>query len=147
MQKGNISLTIDPSQIIKLSKQGGDLIFDPKAEDSIIQLLWLQKQIAEALEVVKNAVELTGLAYNPNFTSVTGDQIKMTYQYSGASYGYRPADIKRFKAPFFESRTVRAINSKAVEKYEQANKGRLPVGIFRRERERKVVIRVGKVVE
>jgi hypothetical protein len=147
VNKGKITLTIDTGNIVTLGEKGGELVFNPKAEEAIVQLLWLEKQVGEALEMVKKTVEETGLKYNPNFTAVAGDKVKMTYQYSGAEYGYRPDEIKRFKAPFFQRKVVHALDSKTVSIFEQKYHGRLPKGIFRRERERKVVIRLGKGVE
>lgn len=138
----SITITIKPKDIVRLQDDASTLVFNPEAEKALLQLLDLQAMVAVAVGAVKNAIVEQGLAYNPNFTSVGGDQIKANFSYAGAKYKINAEEVKRFRPPYFVPKTTYSIDSKLVEKYEMKHKGRLPKGIVKAERNKNLSFKV-----
>lgn len=137
-----ITIQINPADIVRLQEDASSLIFNPDAEQALLQLLELQGVIGQAIEAVKLAIIQQGLQYNPNFTSVSGDRIKANYSAAGAKYKINASEVKRFRPPYFVPKTTYAIDSKLVEKYEMKHRGRLPKGIVKVERNKNLSLKV-----
>ena len=136
MTKTDLVVRIDPAEIVALQQDGKTIVFNPAAEDAIIRLLEIQREVDGAVEYLKAEIERQGLEYNPNFSSVKGDKIKVNYSAAGAKYGDNGNCKKR--SPKFWKKTVKwGINSAAVDKY-RAEKYRLPAGIVSLPRSKKV---------
>ena len=116
-------------------------VFEPLfgAEDAIIKLLSIQRQVNDAVDQLKAEIERRVLAYNPNFTSVKGSKVKINYQAAGAKY---KGETKNHCPKYWTKKVTWAINSKAVDEY-YAKYYRLPAGI--KAVERKKTIRISEV--
>lgn len=127
-----VTVQVNLSELLKLQDDGGKLVFDPKAEDAIIQLLDIQERVNNTVEFVKAEIERQGLEYAPGFSSVGGDRLKANYSASGAKYKEDPqGDIQQRRAPFWTRKVTYSPNSKEVEKYEMKHHGKLPNGIIK----------------
>lgn len=144
LSKAPITITIDPMALDVLKREGGELVLKPDAEKAIMAISQWQQQCEAALDIIKTAIEAAGLTYDPHFQSVQGDYVKVTYQDSGAIYAYDPEKIRRYNAPFFKTKMVRALDSTAIAEFEERNNGRLPTGVFKPKRRKNVVIRIKK---
>lgn len=142
-QEGNkLTVTIDMEHVMQLAEDGKDLVFNPNAEAAILQLLELQNTIDSLINMVKNGITIQALDYNPAFTSVTGDKIKATYSAAGAKYGVNFNEVKHPRAPFFNRKVTYSLDTKLVEKFEMKHKGRLPVGVYKRDRNKNLTFRL-----
>jgi hypothetical protein len=138
----NLTVSIDMNHVMQLAEDGKNLVFNPNAEEAILQLLELQNAIDSVISMVKNGITDQALAYNPAFTSVSGDKIKATYSAAGAKYGVDFNKVKHPRAPFFNRKVTYSLDTKLVEKYEMKHKGRLPVGVFKRDRNKNLTFRL-----
>lgn len=143
-----LTVHLNPAAIMAEAEKGGEFVLKPEAEDAIVTLLRWQKQINDAVEFVKGAVEAAGMSYTEFFTSVQGDKVKVNVQQTGSLYAIDASAIKRYNAPFFQKKIAYALNSKAVEEFETNHNGKLPNGVLRNpKRGKSVVIRLSKDVE
>lgn len=142
--KNKLTIVIDPMALDVLKDDGGKLVLKPEAENAIVTLTKWQQQVEQALQYVKDAIEAAGLTYDPAFTSVQGDSVKVSYQETGAIYAYDDTKIRRYNAPIFKTKMVRTLDSAAVSEFEERNNGRLPQGVFKPKRRKNIVIRVAK---
>lgn len=143
MSKDNlITIQFDPKDLVTMAMDAKELIFNPEAEDAVIKLLELQEMVDNTVQLVKQSIAQQGLEYNPNFSSVVGDRLKANYSYAGSKYGFNPSDVKRKDPRYFKKRVVYSLDSKAVEKYEMAHKGRLPKGVVKKARSKNLNFRL-----
>ena len=138
---GDMIVKVNAGEILKLEKDGEGIIFDPKAEDSIVRLLEIQKEVDGAIEYLKGEIERQALEFNPNFTGLKGSKIKINYSASGAKFK-DTGDVKFHREKFWTKKTVWSLDSKAIEEY-KAKTYRLPKGIA--EIHRKKSIRISEV--
>ncbi len=141
--ESKLSVVINLGELVKAKEEGSMLVFNPSAENGIIKLLDMHKRVSEAIAFVTSEIERQGLEYNPNFTSVVGDIIKANYSAAGAIYKEDPENKpKHRKAPFWTKKVTYGIDSKEVSKYEMKHRGRLPVGITKPLRNKKIQFKV-----
>lgn len=138
---GDMIVKVNAGEILKLEKDGEGIIFDQKAEDAIVRLLEIQREVDGAIEYLKSEIERQALEFNPNFTGLKGSKIKINYSASGAKYR-DTGDVKFHRERFWTKKTVWSLDSKAIEDYKAKNY-RLPRGIA--EVYRKKTIRISEV--
>ena len=132
---------INSAEILKLEKDGEKIVLDPKAEDAIVRLLEIQHEVDGAIEYLKDEIERQALEFNPHFTSLKGEKIKINYSASGAKYK-DVGGVKFHREKYWTKKTVWSLNSKAIDDY-KAKFYKLPVGV--KEIHRKKSIRISEV--
>lgn len=138
---GDMIVKVNSAEILKLEKDGGDIIFNPKAEESIVRLLEIKREVDGAIEYLKGEIERQALKFNPNFASLKGEKIKINYSASGAKYK-DVGSVKRHREQFWTKKTVWSLDSKAIDEYKAKNY-KLPKGIA--EVARRKTIRMSEV--
>lgn len=138
---GDMIVKINAGEILKLEKDGEGIIFDSKAEDAIVRLLEIQKEVDGAIEYLKSEIERQALEFNPNFTGLKGEKIKINYSASGAKYK-DIGGVKFHREKFWSKKTVWSLDSKAIDEY-KAKFYKLPKGV--QEIRRKKTIRISEV--
>ena len=137
--KNELVVRVNTAELLSTENDGKDIVMNPDAEDAIIKLLSIQRQVNDAVDQLKAEIERRVLAYNPNFTSVKGSKVKINYQAAGAKY---KGETKNHCPKYWTKKVTWAINSKAVDEY-YAKYYRLPAGI--KAVERKKTIRISEV--
>lgn len=138
---GDMIVKINSAEILKLEKDSEGIIFDPKAEDAIVRLLEMQRELNGAIEYLKSEIERQALQFNPNFTGLKGEKIKINYSASGSKYK-DTGDIKFHRERFWTKKTVWSLDSKAIDEYKAKNYT-LPKGVA--EVHRRKTIRISEV--
>lgn len=138
---GDMIVKVNAGELLKLEKDGEGIIFDPKAEDAIVRLLEIQREVDGAIEYLKSEIERQALEFNPNFTGLKGSKIKINYSASGAKYR-DTGEVKFHREKFWAKKTVWSLDSKAIEEYKAKNY-KLPRGIA--EVHRKKTVRISEV--
>ena len=139
-KSGDMIVKVNSAEILTLEKDGEGIIFNPKAEEAILRLLDIKKEVDGAIEYLKGEIERQALEFNPNFTGLKGAKLKINYSASGAKYK-EVGEIKSHKK-FWTKKTVWSLDSKAVDEY-KAKTYRLPKGVA--EVRRKKTIRISEV--
>lgn len=138
---GDMIVKVNAGEILKLEKDGEGIIFDSKAEDAIVRLLEIQKEVDGAIEYLKSEIERQALEFNPNFTGLKGEKIKINYSASGSKYK-DTGSVKFHREAFWTKKTVWSLDSKAIDEY-KAKYYKLPKGV--QEIHRKKTIRISEV--
>ena len=53
---GDMIVKVNAGELLKLEKDGEGIIFDPKAEDAIVRLLEIQREVDGAIEYLKRTL-------------------------------------------------------------------------------------------
>ena len=138
---GDLIVKINSAEILKLEKDGENIIFDPKAEDAISKLIDMKHDLDGAIDYLKSEIERQALEFNPNFTGLKGEKIKINYSASGAKFK-DTGEITYHRNKFWSKKTVWSLDSKAIEEYKAKNR-KLPKGIA--EIHRRKSIRISEV--
>lgn len=86
-------IVVDIDDLGKLVHDGSDIVMQPAAENALLALLDLHDRVERAIECAKKVIEQQALAYNPNFTGVRSDRIKVGYQMYGSKYALDESQI------------------------------------------------------
>ena len=124
---GDMIVKINSAEILTLEKEGEEIIFNPKAEEAIVRLLEMQRELDGAIEYLKERIEHQALEFNPNFTGLKGSKIKINYSASGAKFK-DTGSAKNHREKFWKKNVVWSLDSKAIEEYRNKNY-KLPKGI------------------
>ena len=124
---GDMIVKINSAELLQLEKDGETIVFNPKAEDAIMRLLEIQKEVDGVVEYLKSEIERQALEFDPNFVALKGDKIKINYSASGAKFKATGEAVKHAKK-FWTKKTTWALDSKAIEEYKEKYY-RLPKGI------------------
>jgi hypothetical protein len=131
-------ITIDTDDIIITAKDGGKFVFDKTAEDKLEKLLEIKDKLDNVIEQVKSNLETNGLKLNPDFSGVRGDKIKVEYRAFGALY--KLVDPKNASPDFYKTKTTYSLNTELVSAYAENHDGKLPDGIEKVKRQKKISI-------
>ena len=135
-------LDVDMAKILQLEKEGRKIVLDVKAEDSIVKLLDIKKRIDDVVTLLKSEIEKQALRYDPNFTSVKSDKIKINYSASGSRY-IADGTCGKHRPSFWSKKITWIPNAKAIDDY-RASRYRLPSGVIENSNRRKT-IRISEV--
>lgn len=136
-----IKVVVDPVEIVKIQQNAKDIMVNPEVEDSIVRLLEIKREVDGAVEALKSEIERQALEFNPNFTAIKGEKIKINYSASGAKYA-DDGTAKNHRGKFWTKKITWSLNSKAIDEY-MANRYIMPKGIKRVERRK--TIRISEV--
>lgn len=131
-------ITIDTDDIVITAKDGGKFVFDKNAEDKLEKLLEIKDKLDNVIEQVKSNLETNGLKLNPDFSGVRGDKIKVEYRAFGALY--KLVDPKNASPDFYKTKTTYSLNTELVSAYTENHDGKLPDGIEKVKRQKKISI-------
>jgi hypothetical protein len=131
-------ITIDTDDIVITAKDGGKFVFDKTAEDKLEKLLEIKDKLDNVIEQVKSNLETNGLKLNPDFSGVRGDKIKVEYRAFGALY--KLVDPKNASPDFYKTKTTYSLNTELVSAYAENHDGKLPDGIEKVKRQKKISI-------
>lgn len=109
------------------------ILIQPEAEKVLIELLNLQDQIEQAIKTAKLTIEKKALEINPNFKSITSNNLRVNYRQYGAKYRIDEANFSYLPPNFYKESKRYDVIAEEVEKWCETNKG-LPVGINEIER-------------
>lgn len=135
---------INPTEIFQAQNEGKDFIVNPDAENAIIRLLEIQSEVNDAVELLKSEIERQALEFNPNFSAIKGEKIKINYSAAGAKYKDN-GEVKFHSSKFWKKKTTWTPDSKAIDAH-RAKYYRLPVGITEVDRKKTIRITVSEVV-
>lgn len=133
-------INVDTEDLSKLVQQGSQIITSPEAEAALMKLLELQHVVEIAIVEAKMRIEESALAYDPNFTSVQSDKVKVGYRVFGAKYSIDPALLEKIPAELYKTKVSHAADTKAVDEF-VAEKGALPLGINPMPRAKQITIK------
>lgn len=124
-------LIIDLDNVKELAVEGGKLMYTPKAEKAIVELLTLQEMVNNHVDLIKQQIAEAGLLLDPNFKGVVGEHVKSIYRTYGEKYYYDG----NFETPKEVLKTITTVkvDGKGVEEYVKKHEA-LPVGIQEKER-------------
>lgn len=136
-----MKLTIDTDNLVKLTKNGSQIILEPTAEEAIIKLLEVQHKVESALEELKEQIAEEGIKYDPNFKSVESDNLRIWYRFYGSKYSIDAGRIGELPKHLYSEKKRYYPNAGEVDKYVEEH-GELPLAIIERERSKKLSIDV-----
>ena len=129
----NIELDLD-----KTTKNGMEFIIDPRAEQSILELLAFRDKIDNALHLISDNLKTEMIKLGDNTCQVHGDQIQA--KLTGAKYSAVGKVEPRFIKETAIKSVRRTIKTKDVDAYFLKNK-ELPKGIINKEQKMKIVVK------
>jgi hypothetical protein len=130
-------MLIEIEKLDSLVSDADKIFITPEAEEVLLQLLDLQKQIEGAIDEAKKKLEAKALELNPNFKSIRSDNLKVFYRQYGQKYTIDESYIKQIPAHLYKTKFSYTTVSKDIDAY-FAEHGALPLGIIEKEREKSI---------
>lgn len=137
-----MKITLDLSTLSNLVKTADKIVFSPEGEETLVNLITIQKQVEDALDNAKLIIESAALKQDPNFMSVQGDKVKVSYRSYGARFKIDESFISQIPENLYTKKTNYTPIPEAVEKH-AAEKG-MPLGIIEPERKKQIIITAKK---
>jgi hypothetical protein len=136
-----MKITIDLDKLELISKNADKILFSKEGEEEIVKIIEAQEKLEEILKKAKETIEQKALQINPNFKSVEGDKIKVSYRYFGQKYYLEEDKLNEIPAEFYTKEIITKfkVNSDAVENFVEKNGG-LPYGVIAPERKKTLTI-------
>ena len=131
-------LVLDSEQITNACIDAQKFAISAKSEKSLIQLLDIKEKIDEFVEIVKDGIVKEALKFDPNFTSISGDKIKLEYRETGSKFAL--VDNETVESKFVTMTERLSVKTDEVEQYWQQH-GVLPSGITCKERKKTLIIK------
>jgi hypothetical protein len=129
-------IVIKISEINFLAQEGSKLVFKKEANDALKKLLEIQALVNQKVDEVAKAIEEAGLAIDPSFKGVIGEDVKCIYREYGDKYGYHLNDIPQIQ-DFLKEVSYYRVNAPMVDDYLKKVK-ELPQGIIVKTRTKKL---------
>lgn len=134
-----MKITFDTDEIKATCIDAQTFALNAEAEKSIVRLLDIQEQLNEFIEQVKQGIIERAQEIDANFTSITGDNIKLEYRETGSKFTL--VDHETVDTTFVTLTERMAVNAKAVERFMAENNGELPAGVKMNERKKSIIIK------
>lgn len=131
-------LVLDSEQITNACIDAQKFAISAKSEKSLVQLLDIKEKIDEFVETVKDGIVKEALKFDPNFTSISGDKIKIEYRETGSKFAL--VDNETVEGRFVTMTERLSVKTDEVEQYWQQH-GVLPAGITCKERKKTLIIK------
>lgn len=141
-ENNELVIRINSVDVIKAREDGKDIMVNPEAEGAIIRLLAIQSEVDKAVELLKSEIECQALQFNPNFSAIKGNRLKINYSASGAKYK-EDGTAKNHSSKFWKKKVTWSLNSKAIDEY-RARRYRLPSGIIELPRRKTIRLSVSE---
>lgn len=134
-------IQIDTQKIADLSKDGDKILLSAEGEKSIAELYEMQALIEQAVSDAKKNIQEAALKLDPNFTSIQGDRVKVSYRAYGARYRIDQSMIAEIPKDFYETTVRYSPVVKTIESFVD-KQGALPVGVIENAREKQIQITI-----
>lgn len=134
-------IKIDLDRVNKLVKEADQIFFDPKAEETLVELLTIQQKIEDAIKEAKARLEKTALEINPNFTSIQSDKIKVFYRAYGSRFYLDTDRINVVDKDLYSKKVSYSINTKELNAWIKEKKS-IPDGVIEAERKKSLSITI-----
>ena len=131
-------LLLDSEQITNACIDAQKFAISAESEKSLVQLLDIKEKIDEFIETVKDGIVKEALKFDPNFTSISGDKIKLEYRDTGSKFAL--VDNETVDGKFVTMTERMSVKTDEVEQYWQQH-GVLPAGITCKERKKILIIK------
>lgn len=128
-------MQIDIEKLNDLTEKAGDIFLGPDGEEALVQLLEIQTQVENAIVEAKQKLEAKAMELDPNFSSIQGDRVKVSYRFYGSKYYLEDDKIDQVPEELYKTTTRYSIDTKALGEYLKEKPG-LPVGIKEVERKK-----------
>lgn len=122
-------MNIKIEELEELVKTADSIFITEKGEKVLLKLMDLQEQVENAVKEAKAKIEAAALAIDPDFASIQGSAIKVSYRAYGSRYAIDESLANEVPKDLITKKEVVSINTEAVDNFIKANGG-LPVGIF-----------------
>lgn len=139
MEDNKDTLSVNKKDIAAIKLEAGELIFEQRAEDALLQLIKIKDTVDAALLEAKEKIKEAGLQMSPDFKGIKGNRVQVVYQETGYKYEISGAPDAQFMKKTIYVRP----DSVAIDRFKDAFKS-VPVGIIEKEREKKIIINVTK---
>lgn len=130
-------MQIDVENLSDLVAKADDIFLGPKGEATLVKLLEVQKVVEDAINTAKTVLEQSAIKLNPNFASIQGDTVKVSYRYFGARYYLDESQIDKVDPELYKVTKRYSVDAKALEAYIDEHKG-MPVGVNEVERKKQI---------
>lgn len=130
-------MQIDIENLNELVTKADGIFLTPKGEETLVQLLDIQKKVEDAINTAKTVLEQAALKLNRDFKSIQGDKIKVAYRYYGSQYYLDETLVAEVDPELYKVTKRYSVNTKAVEEWVETHKG-MPLGIKEVERKKQI---------
>ena len=134
-----MKITLDTDEIKKTCIDATRFALTAEGERSLVRLLDIQEQINTFVEQVKEEIVKEAQTLDEDFTSITGDVLKIEYRECGSKFTV--VDPETVDETFVTLTERMAVNAKAVEGFMAEHNGQLPNGIAMNERKKSIIIK------
>lgn len=136
-------IKLDLSKLENIVANADKMLLNPDGEKVLLQLLEIESQVEDAVKQARAKIEETALKIDPNFTTIVGDNVRISYVARGAKYFLDEKNINDVPKELYEIKTSFSVNSDAVDKFIKKTGG-LPLGINAPERTKSLTITAKK---
>lgn len=136
-----MNIVINTDILGQLSQDGDKILLSQEGEESLIQLYKIQEMVEQAIHDAKEKIKTAALAVDPNFMSIQGDKVKISYRAYGPRFSVDQTMIEQMDPSLYKSSIRYTAETKAVEAFVDEHKG-LPVGIKENEREKQIQVSI-----
>lgn len=132
-----MKLKIDTDKIKELSQKADKIFLTPEAEDNLVGLLKLKKEVELAIDEAKRVLEEAALKVDPNFNSLTADNIKIYYRSFGSRWVADMSLLDYLPKDYYTTETKIRLDTKKIEKHIK-DTGKIPAGVSEVERPKSI---------
>lgn len=136
-------ITVDTDKLNELVLNADKIFMSPEGEQTLVDLMTIEKLVEEAKERAQKTLEETALKLDPNFKSIQSDKVKVFYKAFGARFYLDETRISEVPVTLYTQETKYKVDPKAVESWIDEHKG-LPLGINEVERVKKLTFSLRK---
>ena len=132
-----MNLTKLEAMIIDLKKDGDQIFLKPEGESALLKVLEIQEFLDGAIKDIKEKLATKAEKVDPNFTSISGDNIKVYYRFFGSRYGVDSSLVEKVPEGLLKREIRYSVDIKALEEYIEIKKG-VPYGIVVKDRQKSI---------
>ena len=136
-------LTIDTNILGKLSQDGDKILMDAEGEKTLVSLYQIADLVEQAIHDAKEKIKESALALDPNFLSIQGDKVKVSYRAYGARFSVDSTLVDQLPKEMYKVKTTYSPEADQVEAFIN-EKGGLPIGINENVREKQIQVTIKK---
>ncbi len=132
-------MKVDIEKLDQITKSADGIFLEPEAEQVLLDLLEIEKQLEDAKEAVKAKLEKAALELDPNFSSIQSDRVRVYYRQYGHKYSIDESLVDQLPESLYKRNIKYSANSDEVDKWAEEHGG-LPNGIIKNERPKSISI-------
>ena len=139
-------MEINIEALNQLVLDGDKMLLTPEGEEVLVKFKTIESQVEEAGKQIRAKIEETAKGLDPNFKTITGDKIRVSFVERGAKYVIDESQIKSVPKEFYETKVSYSVKTADVDKFLKKTGG-LPLGINAPERIKSLTIADKKAKE